>query len=179
MDKDPYQPLYAWSGATEGVRYIGSVGQATLAKAIPELDVFAYPSTFQETSCIALMEAMASGCLIISATVGAVPETAAGFGYLCERPANTNPEQFADLYARFAAQTILDAYKNPQQFSAGLNEQRAYALQNYSWTLRASQWETLLDDLSRQPVRLTAPADAERCPCGSGSQFKLCCGADA
>jgi glycosyltransferase involved in cell wall biosynthesis len=178
-EQDPYRPLYAWSRAIEGVRYIGSVGQAALAKAMPELDVFAYPSTFQETSCIALMEAMASGCMILSAAVGAVPETAAGFGYLCERAPNSSPDQFAELYAQFAARRIQDAYGNPAQFAARLDEQRAYALKNYSWGRRAAEWETLLGGLSDQPLHTTAPHGTDSCPCGSGQQFKHCCGADA
>jgi glycosyltransferase involved in cell wall biosynthesis len=175
--EDPHRRLYDLCRGTEGVHYVGSIGQAALAQAMTELDVLAYPSTFPETSCIALMEAMASGCMILSAALGALPETAAGFGNFCERPPNATPERFAELYARFVAEAIHDAYKNPNRYSARIDEQRAFALKNYSWGERAAEWETMLRSLSHQRVRSAAPRGNEPCPCSSGRRFEQCCGA--
>jgi glycosyltransferase involved in cell wall biosynthesis len=175
-ERDPYRPLYERCRATEGVHYLGSIGQLALSQAVKGLDVFAYPSTFAETSCIVLMEAMASGCLVLSSALGALPETAAGFGRLCEGPPNATAEQSAELYARFAAQTINNAYKSPAQFSALMEAQKTFALKNYSWKQRAAEWETMLTGLSQHPPRLTAPRRNEPCPCGSGRRFKHCCG---
>jgi glycosyltransferase involved in cell wall biosynthesis len=176
-EEDSHQPLYDLCRATEGVDYVGSIGQAALAQAMKELDVFAYPSTFPETSCIALMEAMASGSMILSAALGALPETGAGFGDFYEPPPNTAPLRFAELYARFVADAIRDAYKNPNQHSARIDEQKSFALKNYSWSKRAAEWETMLESLSHQPVRAAAPRGNEPCPCGSGRRFEQCCGA--
>jgi glycosyltransferase involved in cell wall biosynthesis len=84
---DSYRSLYDLCRTTEGVHYMGSIGQDELVEVTKHADVFAYPNTFPETSCIALMEAMASGCMIVSSELGALPETAAGFGSLCKQPA--------------------------------------------------------------------------------------------
>ncbi|MGN6750101.1 MAG: glycosyltransferase [Xanthobacteraceae bacterium] len=190
FEQDAYRHLYELCRRTEGVHYIGAIGQAALAQAMSKADIFAYPSTFAETSCIALMEAMASGCMILSAKLGALPETAAEFGGLCERPADSTPGQFAELYARFVAEAIHDAYKNPDLTSARLDEQRAFALKNYSWSKRAAEWETMLSDLVRQPAQTIQQVTAncseysrqskvgrnDPCPCGSGNKYKRCCG---
>jgi len=178
-EQDAHRALYDRCRAIEGVHYVGSLGQAALAQAMADLDIFAYPSTFAETSCIALMEAMAAGTMVLSAAVGALPETAAGFGNFCDRPPNSSESQFAELYARFAAHTIQDAYKNPKQYSARIDEQRAFALQRYSWAERAVEWEKMLASMFHQPVRTITPKLKELCPCGSGLRFKRCCGASA
>jgi glycosyltransferase involved in cell wall biosynthesis len=154
-EKDTYHALYNFCRMTEGVNFVGSVGQDTLAKAMNQCDVFAYPSTFPETSCIALMEAMASGCITVLTTLGALPETAARFGGLVDLP--TESARLAEIYAQFAAQTIRDAYKNPEQWVARLDEQRAFALKNYSWSARAKEWEELLEFVTHQPPRLAVP----------------------
>jgi glycosyltransferase involved in cell wall biosynthesis len=174
--EDPHRPLYERCRSTEGLRYIGSVSQSALAKAAAEVDVFAYPSTYAETSCIALMAAMSAGCLVLGSTLGALPETAAGFGSLCERPANASKEQFAELYARHAVGIIEDANRNPERYAAQLETQRSFALKNYSWSGRAIEWEALLADLLHRPVRTGMPRRNDPCPCGSGRKFKRCCG---
>ncbi len=76
-DKDkPFQGLYERARAMKGVRYQPGVGQAELRSIARECRVLAYPSIFAETSCIAAMEAMASGCVVVSTPFGAIPETA-------------------------------------------------------------------------------------------------------
>jgi len=173
-EQDTYRHLYDRCRRTEGMHYFGSIGQAGLAQKMGGIDVFAYPSTFPETSCIALMEAMAGGCMILTSALGALPETAAGFGSHCELP--REPERSAEFYARFVAQAILEAYNSPHRSAAQIDEQRAFALKNYCWSERAAEWEKLLDTVLHQPIRSIVPRRNEPCLCGSGRKFKHCCG---
>ena len=81
--KDRYRPLYAQCLA-DGADYRGALGQARLAQELRGVAGLAYPSTFAETSCITVLEAMAAGAFIFTTRLGALPETTNGFGYLVD-----------------------------------------------------------------------------------------------
>ncbi len=68
--------LYEQARSLPGVVYRGSVGQEELRQAAQTCRALAYPCVFPETSCIVAMEAMASGCVVVSTSLGALPETA-------------------------------------------------------------------------------------------------------
>ncbi|MES2310595.1 MAG: glycosyltransferase family 4 protein [Verrucomicrobiota bacterium] len=72
----PFEALFERARTMKGVRYQPGVGQAELRSIARECRVLAYPSIFPETGCIAAMEAMASGCAVVSTVLGALPETA-------------------------------------------------------------------------------------------------------
>jgi predicted O-linked N-acetylglucosamine transferase (SPINDLY family)/glycosyltransferase involved in cell wall biosynthesis len=140
--RDGYRTLADRCRATEGVEYVGPVSQKAIAAALVAADVHAYPSTFPETSCIAVMESMAAGSLIVSIRVGAIEETAAGFASLMEAPADAN--SLAQRYAEHLVRTLDEAARDPAALAARLAAQRRFALENYRWERRAEEWESWL-----------------------------------
>lgn len=144
-ENDPYAALYESCRAQPGAEYIGPVSQSELARALVEVDVHAYPCTFAETSCIAAMEAMASGAMIVATNLGALAETTAGFGHLMSLRGNDN--NFAPEYAAFMARTLSEAMHAPETTAARLAQQRHYARANYSWVRRAREWGEWLSGL--------------------------------
>lgn len=75
-DSQEYQQLYAAAKALPGLHYHGAQNQRVIRETSRVCRVLAYPCTFPETSCLAAMEAMASGCVVVATALGALPETA-------------------------------------------------------------------------------------------------------
>jgi glycosyltransferase involved in cell wall biosynthesis len=121
-----------------GTEYSVPLAQTQLARAMANVDVLAYPSIFPETSCIAVMEAMASNTLVITTKIGALEETTAGFGFLLD----LNADRYVLIrdYAALVVRVITQANSNREATLERLSSQRRYAIENYSWAARARQW---------------------------------------
>src|SRR6185369_1255545 len=107
--------------------------------------------------CIAVMEAMASGCRIVSSDLGALSETTAGFATLI--PVGRGPDEYA---LRFV-DACVDALQNldSPQTADLLSRQIQFAAGNYTWAARAQEWEKWVGALPAGGHTL-APISAEQ-----------------
>ncbi|WP_146205995.1 tetratricopeptide repeat protein, partial [Azospirillum sp. TSH58] len=144
-DQDPYRALYRRCRETEGVEYVGAVSQDALAEALRGATALAYPNRFAETSCIAVMEALAAGCLVVSSALGALPETTAGFARLI--PVPEDPAEHAVRFAD-AARTALLAWRDDRPATGRrLREQVDHVTAAMGWAGRAGDWLAWLGEL--------------------------------
>jgi glycosyltransferase involved in cell wall biosynthesis len=146
-EKDQYQTLYDRCRAIEGIEYRGAVPQPLLAKELTATSILAYPNTFAETSCIAVMEALAAGMLVVTTDMGALPETCNGFARLVEptnKPARTT-EQFAVDYAKALDQGIRDWKSDHGGLIKKRFEQSEFINATCTWDIRATEWIRLAD----------------------------------
>jgi len=140
--EDPYQQLYEQCRATTGIDYRGSVAQRELARELSRAAILTYPSTFAETSCIAAMEAMAAGMLVVTSDLGALPETCRGLARLVPGPGPTRPaEQFAVDFARAVDQALTEFQSSRLQFMRDRFEQSRAINTACNWDVRAAQWQ--------------------------------------
>ena len=84
------------------------------------------------------MEAMASDCLVITSSLGALPESTGGHGLLMD-VSKDQMEMIAN-YVKLTIDTINQAYGDPDGFSERLVQQKAFANKMYSWETRAEEW---------------------------------------
>jgi glycosyltransferase involved in cell wall biosynthesis len=147
LENDPYAELYRRCTMTEGVEYVGPVPQPELAAELSHAAALAYPSTFPETSCIAAMEAMSTGAMILTTRSGAMPETTAGFGLMIEP--HEDESRLSKEFAQMAIDALAEARREPDLAEARRAEQIQFARRNYSWPARALEWQSYLSDVVR------------------------------
>jgi glycosyltransferase involved in cell wall biosynthesis len=147
LEEDPYRVLYHRCMTTEGVEYAGPIAQTALARELTAAAALAYPSTFGETSCIAALEAMAAGLIVITTRIAALPETTAGFARLVEY--QDDHKRLAQDFAAATVAALTEARNDPDAASVKRKAEIAYVREHYTWPKRALEWEAWLAQIVR------------------------------
>jgi tetratricopeptide (TPR) repeat protein len=144
-DQATYGELYQRCRETPGVEYAGSVPQPILARELRSVMALAYPNTFAETSCIAALEAMASGCAVVTTALGALPETTAGFARLV--PFGQERPSYLSQFLEHLTDVLRAGMANDAQTETLLRRQVSSIRSNATWRIRAAQWHEWLEQL--------------------------------
>jgi glycosyltransferase involved in cell wall biosynthesis len=144
-DRDKFGCIYDAVSATDGAELVGSLPQPELAKRLRGAHILAYPNAFPETSCIAVMEALACGMRVVTSDLGALPETCEGFARLV--PIDIEIDDEATLIdVKNGAQYASDFQRALMQSTyttAGLYDQVQHMNTHHTWSVRAREWEKL------------------------------------
>lgn len=135
-----YEWLFNRCRQTPGVNYRGYAANKAVIKACGASHIFAYPSIFAETSCLAAIEAAAAGCKLVLTDLGALPETCGDWAAYTRNDLNGLTERFADLL-----ETEIGNYWNNY---GQLVEQVKYFNSVYSWQIRKTEWIKLINQLN-------------------------------
>ena len=136
-----YEPLFERARNMKNVYYMGYAKNTEIIKALQSSHIFAYPTMFEETCCLAMIEAGAAGCKIVSHNLGAVYETGSEFARLV--PIRIEAEELASEYAK-ALNEEIDSY---WEKTDSLKWQSDFYNNFYSWDKRKVEWETLFSRL--------------------------------
>lgn len=107
--------------------------------------IFAYPCTWEETSCLSAIEAGMAGLSLVTTNLGALYETVNSWGRLvCY---DTNKKNLARKFA-FALNRAINEYwtRETQQM---LQEQHIYYKKFYSWDARIHEWRYFLSQIKK------------------------------
>jgi len=136
-----YQELYDWCDKLPNVVYRGSIPNDQLRRELTEFDILAYPSTFEETSCIAVIEALSSGLRVITSSIGALPETCEGwakmYSYIEDR------DKHSQYFAKILGEEI-EKMKSGELMNHLRLQQEVYS-NRWSWENRIKDWENVLN----------------------------------
>jgi len=140
-EEPKYTDLYNRCLNTKGIVYRGSIANEELRKELPTFDILAYPNTFEETSCIAVIEALSAGLRVVTSSLGALPETTEGWAHIY--PYLMDKNTHADVFASLLKEEI-EAIRNAMSLE---NQKKIYA-PRWSWNSRINQWTNYLDTLA-------------------------------
>lgn len=142
--ENQYQDLYDKCNSLPNVIYRGSIPNKELRKELPSFDILAYPNTFEETSCIAVIEALSAGLRVVTSNLGALPETTEGWARMY--PYLMNPELHSLKFA-----DILDEEINKiktRELDSYLELQKQVYAPRWSWDNRVEEWIDYLNTLT-------------------------------
>jgi glycosyltransferase involved in cell wall biosynthesis len=142
---EPYLDLFERVKNHPNMTYHGFKPNDVIRKALQEAHIFAYPSIWQETSCIASIEAMSAGCEVVCPNYAALPETTGGFATSYQW--NEDINFHANVFANILHQSIERHFEESNQQK--LIFAKNYIDNFYNWDLRSVEWTTMLQSLLR------------------------------
>jgi len=154
QDQQAYGAIYN-AANQPGVTLKGSVNQRQLLRTLGKTGLLLYPNTFDETSCIAAIEAQASGCVVVTSARAALKETVVHqeTGILVEGDPRSAE------YKRYFIEAAAGLMTNLELFAGFSTRARERAFRRYSWSAIASEWISILHDMPARLVsgRFTGP----------------------
>ncbi len=136
-----FEPLYEQLKRNPCVTYHGSVPYPDVRKAVNNAHVFVYPSIYQESSPAATIEALASGCLVITSSFGPLPEICSEWSWMMPYDEDINVMANGTLSAMYSA---LDNYDNPG-LQRHLEWQSSYYQHHFNFKNRIPEWKAVLE----------------------------------
>ena len=153
-DRESYGALYK-DAEQPGVTMHGSVGQKVLLEALSGSGFLLYPNSFDETSCIAAIEAQACGAVVVTSAKAGLNETVADgeTGYCIDGDPST------ESYRRKFIEAVTGLVNNTDRHRLMSAAARNRAFRNYSWGSIATEWSQLFESMEPQlvPPRWSGP----------------------
>ncbi|MGB0682279.1 MAG: glycosyltransferase family 4 protein [Magnetovibrionaceae bacterium] len=138
---DQWESLYRACRDTEGVEMVGVIPQGDLARALKASHIYFYPNVAREGFGIAVAEAMAAGCHVITSNLGALPQVVGGFGDCVAFEGGQLP---AGSFLRATTGAIARLIQDPEATEVRRRQQVDFCRNRYSWTQRAAEFEAIL-----------------------------------
>ncbi len=144
---EQFKDLFDKLNKHPGIEYSKSVSNDVIREHLQQSHIFAYPSTWTETSCLCLMEAMAANLICVHSSLGALPETSLGLTEMYSY--SEDPQQHAQTFynkLKEAVEYQIETHETNKKNAWGslphLSANHANMLHN--WWARKEEWEHLL-----------------------------------
>jgi len=144
--KSMFEEWYEVAGSLPNSYYHGYAPNEEVLKQLQDTHIFAYPSIFWETSCLAAIEAMLAGCKVVTTNFGALPETCGDWATYV--PYSRDRVDLAERYSEVLNKEIDRYWDETNQ--KRLERQVAHYNEFYSWDARIPEWDRLFSSLVRE-----------------------------
>jgi len=138
-----YEPLFNICRTHPQISYHGAVPNDHIREALKRTHIFAYPCSVFETFCIAAVEAMSAGCLVVCPDVAALAETVSTHGLVYRWTENSEVHK-----ERFAA-ALVSAIDMTEKATAVdlLTSAQRRVMRRYNWATRIVEWTRMLEGI--------------------------------
>ena len=140
-----YEDIFNECKKTKHVNYFGFLENKKTIELLKKMHIFAYPSIWPETSCIAAIESMAAGCETITTNLGALYETCSPFGVFINF--DRNFDNLEKKYSKVLIHGIKNYWSDKNQNMLKL--QRETINETYSWDVRSLEWKNFFDEIRK------------------------------
>jgi len=138
-----YQELFDKCKQLPNVIYRDFTPNEELRKELHTFDILAYPNTFEETSCIAVIEVLSAGLRVVTSNLGALPETTEGWARMY--PYLMDKQKHIDIFAKILAEEIENIKTG--KLDLQLEQQKQTYAPRWSWDNRIIEWTNFLNTL--------------------------------
>lgn len=146
-DRDkPFEKLFNQIREHPNMTYHGYQPNSVVREALQDAHIFAYPSIWPETSCIAAIEALSAGCQVVCPNLAALPETTGNFATMYHY--NEDMHHHANVFANILNAAIQTAQDD--DLRKKLMFQKNWADNFYNWDLRTAEWTGFLQGLLKE-----------------------------
>ena len=137
-----YESLFNECKNTKNVNYFGFLNNKKIIELLRQMHIFAHPSIWPETSCIAAIEAMAAGCEVVTTNLGALYETCSPFGTFVNF--DRNFDNLEKKYKKVLISSIENYWSDKNQDKLKLQVKTTNS--TYSWDVRSVEWKNFFND---------------------------------
>lgn len=142
---EPYKQLFENIKSHPSMTYHGSASNKKVLKALEKSHIFMYPCIWQETSCIALIEAIRNGLICIHPNYGALLETSGGATLAYDYTENVH-EHANICYS--VTKNVLSIMNQDPNFFANYTQSDRYALPRSGINNFTQSWNSILRKLN-------------------------------
>ena len=138
-----YENIFNECKNTKNVNYFGFLENKKIIDLLKNMHIFAHPSIWPETSCIAAIEAMAAGCEVVTTNLGALYETCSPFATFVGF--DRNFDNLEKRYSKALLKSIKNYWSNENQNKLKLQSEVINA--TYSWDVRSVEWKNFFNEI--------------------------------
>jgi len=140
---EPYKELFDALENHPGIQYSKSVSNDVIREELKKSHIFAYPSTWSETSCLCLIEAMSAGLIPVHSSLAALPETSMGLSMMYDYV--EDPNKHASTFYNTLRTTIQNTNDPYMKQLTTLRKHSADVI--YNTERQGMRWKALVNNL--------------------------------
>ena len=137
-----YENIFNECKNTKNVNYFGFLENKKIIELLKNMHIFSHPSIWPETSCISAIEAMASGCEVVTTNLGALYETCSPFATFVGF--DRNFDNLEKRYSKALLKSIKNYWSSENQNRLKMQSEAINA--TYSWDVRSIEWKNFFNE---------------------------------